>query len=159
MNTGTLRSQDEIVTHVERRLKEPFDFQAEALIGFLDFDKVKHLLKPEVTAEQWAEDQDPYTREGVIDKMRDYFEFAVGKATGHRGISASRSVDKMRAWVWLLGEDGEIDWDDYPQYGCPILKQVADRYEFEVPELDREAFERMAVGERCRDDCMEGCGT
>jgi hypothetical protein len=34
-----------------------------------------------------------------------------------------------------------------------------DRLEFTVPGAETEAFQRMARGEPCSDDCLEGCGT
>jgi hypothetical protein len=96
------------------------------------------------------------TREDVLNKMREYMPFALQKAMGHRGISASRSVQHFRVLVWLLDEYGDIDWDAYENYGMPILKQIAERYAFPFP--DSEAAMRMANGETCSVGCDAGCG-
>jgi hypothetical protein len=80
--------------------------------------------------------------------------FAWGKARDHRGISASRSVEKMRTWVWLL-DDPEIT-ANYQNYGAPILRAICERYGFPIP--DGDDMRRMSEGEPCRDGCDEGCG-
>ena len=151
-----LRTQEEIATRIEEQKKIPLSFQDEVLIEFLDYEHAKPFLKDGVSTEEWAELAAALERDVVIERMRDYWDFALGKALDHRGLSANRSIDKMEAWTWLIGEDDVIR-GDYAQYGAPILKQVGERYGFPIP--DDEAFTRMANGQRCRDDCMDGCGT
>lgn len=95
---------------------------------------------------------------------RGYLVFAIGKAIDHRGISASRSVEKLAAFAWLLGSDAtvkSIHAADYAQYGAPQLKAFAigmgwsGAWEVHAtPEL-----ERMAEGRPCHDGCDDGCGT
>jgi len=65
----------------------------------------------------------------------------------------------MRAWVWLLGpeEFAAVDWEDYENYGAPILKKVAELVGFEWPEGD--GIDRMASGLPCQDYCQDGCGS
>jgi hypothetical protein len=151
-----VRTPDQIIARIEEHRQMPFDFQAEILIGFLDFGYAKTYLKEGVEESEWASISAPLTREAVIEQMKNYWDFAVGKALDHRGLSANRSVDKMRAWVWLIGEDDEINWNNYANYGAPILTQIGERYGFLIPK--NTAFVRMALGQSCHDECMEGCG-
>lgn len=81
---------------------------------------------------------DPLTEEAVIEEMRGYMEFALGKAYNERGISASRSVWKYVQWLWVL-EDKELlafaeDDDNYPMYGMPVLQRICDKYGFKEAE-------------------------
>jgi len=124
-----MKTQEEIV----ERLKEPgdmFGFGPGVLIGYLEYEHAKPYLKEGVTTEEWK--PDTLTREAVLETMRDYMEFAWGKAQNHRGLSASRSVIKFEAWVWLLG-DSPIE-AEYAQYGCPTLAAICARYDFPVPQ-------------------------
>ena len=149
-----MRTANEIVDRCLAK-GDIFGFSAEALAEFLTFEEAKPLLKDTATPDKW--ECEPRTREAVIRKMADYMNFAWGKVEGHRGISASRSVDKMRAWVWLLGDDDalrEIERAEYAQYGAPKLAVVCHRYGFPIP-ADEWAT-RMIAGEPC--GAYEGCG-
>lgn len=103
---------------------------------------------------------EPLSDDRVRDEMRQYMaEVGWDKVLGHRGISAGRTVEKMTAWLWLLGDDEMVrfaeDDSNYPQYGAPILKAICEKYGFPIP--DDPAARRMAVGRRCVPDCDEGC--
>jgi len=66
----------------------------------------------------------------------------------------------MTAWVWLLGEDElltRMEATPYENYGAPILKLVCEHFDWPIPE--GEDLARMAIGEKCCDDCCEGCGS
>lgn len=91
-----------------------------------------------------------------------YLPFALEKCLNHRGLSAGRSVSHYQAWFWMLGNEAmaAINWDDYGNYGAPILKSVAAFLQVDLPEDDiRGRFERMVRGEPCEPGCEEGCGT
>ena len=82
----------------------------------------------------------------------------------HRGLSAGRSIDHFRAWLWMDGEDElveQINSEDIPfaQYGAPILKAISEKYGAPTP--DDDATLRMMLGSICEPDgCpYEGCGT
>jgi hypothetical protein len=125
-------------------------------------------MKAEYEKHDWPKPQD---REIIIEDMKEYYGFALEKATDHRGLSAGRSIEKMEAWVWLL-DDGnyeKIHWSWYTNYGAPILKEIGDIYGFEylgkeegeyadyIKESNQK-FLNMANGKPCRPDCNEGCG-
>lgn len=153
------RTAEEILAYI----KEPrgmFDFTADVAVGFLPYSLAEEFLNDEYKAkvaageEEWK--QHPLTRDFVIEQMRDYMEFAWGKVEDHRGLSAGRSVNKMTAWCWLLGDEETTD-THHAQYGAPILMAVCKKYGFPAPEGEWVA--RMAAGKRCRPDCDEGCGS
>jgi len=123
-------------------------FEIVMLIGALDFEHAKPYLKPEAVAEQWTPE---YTTDDAVKKqIAEYMDFAVEKAVDHRGISAGRSVSHYRAWLWLIGDDELVAFcndDNYPNYGAPILKRIAEKYGINIPE--NAVFDAMALGQRC----------
>lgn len=166
-----MRTQDEIADRAREQSAKFFDFWAEVLLCFLDYDHAKPLIKPEFTREQWdAMDNSVggdaprhprvLTEFDIPEQMAGYMRFAWGKVSDHRGISAGRSVEKLAALAWLLGDDDVVafaeDSANYPQYGAPILRHICERYGLPIP--DDEHLQRMMQGERCTDDCEEGCG-
>lgn len=129
----------------------------------LDFASAKQFLKDEITPELWASQSKPNTRESIIASMRDYMDFALEKARDHRGISAGRSLDHFRAWLWLLEDEETLafldDEKNYPQYGAPCLKKICEVYDFkEYAEQFEGSLGNMARGESCTNGCEEGCG-
>lgn len=150
-----MRTADEIVAKIDKKQNELLGFWPEVLIEFLTFDDAKPFLKPEATADEWSTPT-VQSREIIIEKMRDYMEFAWGKVENHRGISASRSVEKMEAWIWLLGDDLDLDAIDYAQYGAPKLAAVCERYGFPIP--DGAEIKNMINGRPCEPGCGQGCG-
>lgn len=153
-----MRTQEEIVEGVKSNVLESFfGFATDDLVSALDFDHAKEFLKPTATPERWAKVQEK-TDEVIIGRIVDYMSFAIGKACDHRGLSANRSIEHFHAWMWLLGRDNEVDWENYQNYGCPILMKICTIFEIDYKEFgDVESFERMAEGRKCSDDCMEGC--
>lgn len=137
--------------------KSMFGFDREVLMDYLTYEQLKPHLKAEVKPEEVV--AQPITREGVMKALAEYLVFAWGKAGDHRGISASRSVEKLETWVWLLGDDkllADFKAAGYSNYGCPKLKLLSERLELPMP-ADA-ALANMAAGEPCRPDCESGCG-
>ena len=100
-------------------------FERGDLIDFLPFEEAKPFLKEGVTADQWEQNvKDP------IDEIKEYMDFAWGKANSNRGISASRSLSHMRAWLWLAGKDDFLakigDLQEYTHYGKPHLRAICE---------------------------------
>jgi hypothetical protein len=137
------RTQDEIAERCKAKCEEPLNFESSTLLLYMDFAHARPFLIEDAAESNWSFHEP--TREVLLAGMRDYMGFAWGKVLDHRGISAHRSVDRMRAWVWLLGD--EFPEVSYPQYGAPILKALCDQYGFGVP--DNEDIRRMAAGEPC----------
>jgi hypothetical protein len=151
-----MRTQEEILARLREVSKEDFfGFSQEVLLGALDFEHAKPFLKEGVTPDQWAP---ALTEEALKKDALNYLTFAWGKAEDHRGISASRSVDKMTQYCWLLGYDVKsIEEAGYAQYGCPKLKAAAELLGAPLP--TEPALVRMMDGEPCGASYECGCGT
>jgi hypothetical protein len=152
-----VRTQDEIRARfdfVRESGDDLFGFRQEALADAIDYEHVKDLLKADSGPGDWPEPD-------VATKAREYLSFAIGKAVGHRGMSAHRSIEKLREWLWCLDDRDLIarfDAAPHPQYGAPKLAVLAAAWQVEPVEYEREAFARMTAGEHCRPDCKAGCG-
>lgn len=75
-----------------------------------------------------------WTRENIIEQLREDVEFGFEKALCQRGISASFMFDVVLKWNRVL-EEGLEDWDEdnYAQYGLPLFKATAVKYGFDNP--------------------------
>lgn len=153
-----IRTQEEILARIEGITDDFFGFQLEALALALDFDHAKTFLNGGTVAADWPGPVD------VEKEAREYLAFAIGKIIGHRGISASRSVDKLTEYAWLLGRDdivAAMDVAEYEQYGAPKVKAFADGmgWPFARPEdpWAEKELQRMAAGEPCKPNCEDGC--
>lgn len=150
-----MRTQEEIVARIgDVADVDFFGFKLEVLIGALDFEHARPFIKPDVTAAEWDK-----LRESDTDAAaRNYYRFALGKIEGHRGISASRSVDKLTEYAWLLGRDDVVDAmaaADHAQYGAPKAKAFGAGFGEDWPS-ERWAV-RMAEGLPCEPGCEMGC--
>lgn len=155
-----MRTDDEIAARIRAIDEEDFfGFETGDLVVRLPFDSAKEFLKPEVTPEEWGDSQ-PRDADSIRAEITNYLPFAFGKALGHRGLSAGRSVAHMRAWFWLLGDDEAVafieDDTNYPPYGMPVLFYCADRVG--APKPDDEEAIRMAGGDRCEPSCTSCTG-
>lgn len=159
-----MRTPEEIVARCKvegDRFSIAGQFVVEALVPFLTFEQARPLLKPDATENGWP--TEPLTREAVLSEMRAYMEFAWGKVQDHRGLSASRSVEKIGAWIWLLGDEeilNEFKATDYAQYGAPKLAAACRHYGFPVPE--DESLACMIAGRPClgcESGEQSGCGS
>lgn len=152
-----MRTQDEIVARMDGLKDDLLGFKSEVLLDWLDFEHAKPWLVDGATEAQWAE---AHKDTGSLeDEAKSYLAFAYGKAVGHRGISAGRSIDKMTEFMWLMGRDdvvAAIEAAPYPNYGMPKLVVISDMLGW--PKDDHEYVARMAAGLPCREDCDEGCG-
>jgi hypothetical protein len=62
--------------------------------------------------------------QAILDCCKSYMEFAWEKANGCRGISAYRSIMHYKAWLWMIGEDGWDDIEDFQYYGKDELVRI-----------------------------------
>ena len=153
-----MRTADDIAEHIKRVNQlgdDVFGFQMSDLIAYLPYDLAKIYLEDDVVEEQWNSSVVIPDRELIIKQMRDYMDFAWNKALNHRGLSANRSIDHFRAWLWLLEDENLLDGIDYKQYGTPMLAAICEKYVFQVPDGNR--VMNMIQGIPCRPACDEGC--
>jgi hypothetical protein len=168
--TPLMRTPEEIVARIAaiREGMFGFGFGAEVLLQALTFEQARPVLKPGATGAEWGDVLD--SREKVQNAAVDYLEFAIGKALNHRGLSASRSIEKLTEYLWLLGLDDVLERFEaagYAQYGMPKLRVMAEQFGmWPYPQLqysDSTAAalaaraERMAAGKRCTPECQSGC--
>lgn len=126
VSTMTLRTVDEIKARIKASTKEDmFGTQAVDLARCLPFEEAKTILTiPDTMTEaDWEKDRVPATHDALTKVVREYLDFAWGKANDCRGLSAVRSVDHMKAWFWLMGYDDLVSQLDqvYEYYGKPCL--------------------------------------
>lgn len=156
MTVTVTRTPDEIAERIkaaEASLSDPMGWRCEVLTEALPFEYAQAYLLPGVTPEQWAEAQANHQ------DAESYYAFALTKMTNHRGLSASRSVDKLREYAWLAGRDDVVaamDAAPYEQYGAPQVKAYADGMGFAWPGTDD--LNNMAAGLPCTPGCVNGCG-
>ena len=153
-----MRTTTEIADHYNKIKSDDFlGFQGEVLLPYLSVDEVRPFFKPDTDLSEWQ--QCPLTETVVLEQMREYMKFAWDKVENHRGISASRSVEKMEAWLWVLGREelmGQVCDAPYENYGAPKLKVICEALGFSVP--SSEEVSRMMRGLPCCEGCREGCG-
>ena len=126
-----MRTQDEIKTEFKKLNEvDMFGWKRMILTDFMIIETVKelNLLKDDITDEELKEFiyTEP-TDENIIAKIKDYMDFALGKALNHRGISASRSIEKFTEWLWLLNRPDiteKFEEAKYENYGVPQLKVI-----------------------------------
>jgi hypothetical protein len=129
-DTNSERTSEEILA----RLKEIegsdfFGFQRSDLIDYLPFNEARPFLKEGVTADQWAQVMKSRDAESIKARMLEYMPFAWDKANNCRGLSAARSVEHMKAWLWLLNDPLGDRLDDlYQHYGKPCLRAICENY-------------------------------
>lgn len=74
----------------------------------------------------------PFTREAVLEQLREDVAFGFEKALSQRGISSSLMHSVVSMWNWVL-EDGLENFKGYAQYGLPLFKATALKYGFDNP--------------------------
>lgn len=126
-----MRNQDEIVNRVKEVSKSDlFGVMTSDLLAYLDFEHAKEFLKEGTTKEEWEAGDDPYPKkeENIKEEIVNYMPFAFGKANDCRGLSATRSINHMQAWLWLLGdaEYEKIEAIPYQHYGKEKLIAICE---------------------------------
>ena len=121
-----------------RTLDELAQYESKGLAGrdvrrlavFLPADKLPELgLK--LVGDGSDRVQVPLTRENVLERFHEDFDFGVEKAADERGISASLMAVVMEMWVWVLGDSLDSEVDDSP-YGIDTYEEVASKYGFHM---------------------------
>lgn len=130
------RTVEEIIAEIARQKEAGAWFSPGDLICALPFEAAKPYLKDGAVESEWVQSTDP------AGEIRNYMEFAWGKANGCRGLSAGRSVEHMQAWLWLDGKDElsrRLD-DVYEFYGKPCLVLVCKEYGIDWRALDDDVW-------------------
>ncbi len=103
------------------------------LINFLTEKEVKDSFDIELKDEYKEKHQPkPFTKENVLEQLKEDVEFGFEKALNQRGISAGLMYEVVSMWNWIL-EEGLEDFNEYAQYGLPLFKATALKYGFDNP--------------------------
>lgn len=129
----TNRTQAEILKRIEEiKDQDFFGFQVNDLVCFLTYENAKPWCREGVTESQWAQHTD------AAELIKGYMGFAWNKANECRGLSAGRSLEHMKAWVWLDGKADLLEQieQDYEYYGKPHLVKICQAYDIDWKSLD-----------------------
>lgn len=117
-----------------------FSFSTEVLIHYLSFEDGKKLFSTDYVKSVESGETKHVQITDVMEATQDFLDYMVfgwSKALDERGISASRTVGKIGAWLWLLGRDDleaiVTDDDNYNPYGMPALIEVCEDLGIVVP--------------------------
>jgi hypothetical protein len=102
-----MRTIEEIAERAARS-DDIFGHDIDILVRYLPFDKAR----PFLSAGAVQREPHPLDLEAIRGEMKEYLEFAWEKAEGHRGLSALRSITRMRAWLWLLKDEELLRFAD-----------------------------------------------
>lgn len=138
-NNLCLTPSSEIKSYYEKRKNDDmFGFEMEILFDYMTSDD----LTPYIEADRFDEFSKQHTQKADImecaQDFLDYMVFAWMKACDERGISASRSVSKLGAYLFILGRSdlATLIHDDelYNPYGAPALIAVCEKLGIAVPD-------------------------
>lgn len=106
------------------------------LVGMLPYEHAKPYLRDEITEEEWDE---TLRKADPLKSIKNYLPFAWDKANNCRGISAGRSLEHIKTWLWLAGYNSETIsnfFDDYSYYGKEQLVIASILVDFDWHEQD-----------------------
>jgi hypothetical protein len=134
------RTEEELEAKLKEENKGFMSFGLDPLFGVIPLKLAKPYINKE-TYTKYESGEDTWETlifEQVVREFLEYMVFAWGKAFDEKGLSASRSIIKLSAWLWLLGRDDLmqiIDDDDrYKPYGAPALIDVCVELNIKVPD-------------------------
>ena len=144
-----MRTDEQIVEKVKAENDRNMfvDFSGDLLLT-LPFDVAKPFLRDGVTRDEWGPPLDR-SPPAVIKRITEYMPFAWDKANNGRGLSALRSIDHMRAWLWLLGEEeASSAIRNYDSYGKPQLAAICEHFGIDWRSLDDGVWSDDETGKR-----------
>ena len=77
-----------------------------------------------------------WTKENVIEQLKEDVRFGFEKAQDERGISAGLMHEVVKSWLKVL-EDNElvVEFDYYEDYGKENFKKVAEKYNIDISDI------------------------
>lgn len=123
---------------IKNKMKEGFStdffgFGVQDIAEALLFEDIKEMLTDEFlnkpnAKEIWEEGR-VKTRQDVVNRMKNYLDFAWHKANSERGLSADRSIQHYIAWAWLIDDQlynklVDMYETEYGEYGKNILSYI-----------------------------------
>lgn len=140
-NKLSLIPSDEVKFKYESIKAQDFlGFSAEAYLPFMNWEDAKEYYKEEFR-QKVDSGEIKYTNviiEEAAQDFLDYMNFAWDKAQNMRGISASRSIEKLSAMLYCMNRADlaeEIQREElYNPYGAPALINICKKMRITFPE-------------------------
>ena len=73
-----------------------------------------------------------YTRENILEQLKEDVLFGWEKACDERGISSGLMFEVVKSWNKVL-EEGLEKFSKYDPYGKPLFRATAEKYGWELP--------------------------
>lgn len=162
-----MRTEAEIVERLSTQEDVLLSYANDVLLPFLPFAAARRFLKADATEKEWGTIHRQLDDATVLADACAYMtNYGWPKARAHRGLSASRTVEKMEYWLWLLNTEQTeaLLWRittreiPYMNYGAPILGAICREFGWPIPDdpvLD--AMMRSARCPECAAHLQEGC--
>lgn len=121
-------------SEIQQRIRDDdgfFGFGIEVLATYLPLEECREFLKEGV--EDW--DHKANTTDVIYNDLAEYMSFAWEKANAERGLSAIRSIEKVKAWLFLLERDDiliALEEHDTEPYGKGMLRFVCQQLELKI---------------------------
>lgn len=134
-----MKTQEQILARIETLENDDFfGYQRGDLMDFLDFKNAKQFLKKGAGQKKWEKCQEKNTKKGIEKIIKNYIEFAWGKANGCRGLSAGRSIEHFSTWLWLYDEKlyQKIEDIEYEHYGKEKLVAICEHFGWDYKKWD-----------------------
>src|SRR3972149_2993375 len=101
-----MRTTEEIAAYYEIiKADDMFGFRGEVLLSYLSIEQLRPFLKAGADMSDWV--PDPLDKTKALRDMREYMEFAWGKAPHHRGRTPGPTNESLVAKT-LGGEQDDI---------------------------------------------------
>ncbi len=117
-------------------------FGKEVALRVLEFETVKNYINENAVKDVENGKQEKWkVMTDVIEAAQDFLDymvFAWSKAMGERGISSSRSIEKLSAWMKILNRPDVAtvleDESLYEPYGRPVIKKACEMLNISCPD-------------------------
>ena len=117
------------------------DFAADVLSDYISWKNAKQFYNDEyIKSVKSGKEKKPRMITDIYETAQDFLDYMVFgwmKAIDERGISASRTINKLGHWLWLMGREDLKhlinDEDLYNPYGAPALIAVCKKMGISVP--------------------------
>lgn len=134
-----MRTQAEIIERVKAsKGNDFFGFESADYLNALTKESAESLrgilLKADADLSDW--NQVFKTDEDIRRQCIEYMDFAWEKANNCRGLSAARSMSHYKVWLWLLGENGFDDLEQYEHYGKDNLARICRFFDLDPKKWD-----------------------
>lgn len=135
----TTRTQQEILDRIAHiGPTDLFRFQTNDLADYLTKENLATLLENPNDAHSHDQRTTP-----PAEHIAEYMAFAWYKANNTRGLSSMRSLEHMKAWVWLDNQPellAILEGTDYHYYGKDHLVAICKHYNIDWRPLDNDEW-------------------